>query len=433
MSATMQSETVYDAVIVGGGVAGGTAALLLRQRGCSVALLEKRPLDYYKALCTHFIQPSAVPILRRVGLDHVLEPEASTRTKASFVTSEGVIDTPGGYTDDVATAYAYNLERRVLDPALRARARSEGVDLLDEATVTACRLQADGLWRVEADADTDGARHPRVLRARVVIAADGRRSQMAQWLNNAAVQHDNQRAAVFAQFEGIAAPGGNRSLFILAEREMGFVYPLTGGRTLLSAYVEKDRAAQWRHSADAGAPLLDFFARLAPGLDLAGARLLTPVLGYADYPSQFRRPVCGAVPFIGDAALSLDPMSGVGCGFAMEAAALLDEHLGPALQAQGNSAIGPALDAYASRFDTHFAAHARGIVADSLIAKQPAAQAALYRAVIADPALQRDYLALTGRLITPQAFQRAYFSAHVRSQRAATAHAHPPERASELS
>lgn len=46
---------------------------------------------------------------------------------------------------------------------------------------------------------------------------------------------------------------------------MGFVYPLTGGRTLLSAYVEKDRAAQWRHSADAGAPLLDFFARLAPG------------------------------------------------------------------------------------------------------------------------------------------------------------------------
>lgn len=90
----MQSETVYDAVIVGGGVAGGTAALLLRQRGCSVALLEKRPLDYYKALCTHFIQPSAVPILRRVGLDHVLEPEASTRTKASFVTSEGVIGTP---------------------------------------------------------------------------------------------------------------------------------------------------------------------------------------------------------------------------------------------------------------------------------------------------------------------------------------------------
>lgn len=426
----MQSETVYDAVIVGGGVAGGTAALLLRQRGCSVALLEKRPLDYYKALCTHFIQPSAVPILRRVGLDHVLEPEASTRTKASFVTSEGVIDTPGGYTDDAATAYAYNLERRVLDPALRARARSEGVDLLDEATVTACRLQGTdcGGWR-----PMPMARGTPACCARVVIAADGRRSQMAQWLNNAAVQHDNQRAAVFAQFEGIAAPGGNRSLFILAEREMGFVYPLTGGRTLLSAYVEKDRAAQWRHSADAGAPLLDFFARLAPGLDLVGARLLTPVLGYADYPSQFRRPVCGAVPFIGDAALSLDPMSGVGCGFAMEAAALLDEHLGPALQAQGNSAIGPALDAYASRFDAHFAAHARGIVADSLIAKQPAAQAALYRAVIADPALQRDYLALTGRLLTPQAFQRAYFSAHVRSQRAATAHAHPPERASELS
>lgn len=428
MSTTARPEMVYDAVIVGGGIAGSTAALLLRQRGYSVALLESRPLSHYKALCTHFIQPSAVPILRRIGLERLLEPEASTRTKAIFVTSEGVIDTPDGYTDDVATAYAYNLERRVLDPALRERAREDGVDLLDKAVATACRVEGSGLWQVEVD----GARHPGVLRARAVIAADGRRSRMAQWLNNPTVQHDNQRAAVFAHFEGIAVPRDNRSLFILSESEMGFVYPLTAGRTLLSAYVEKERAAQWRRSADPAAALIDFFARIAPELELANADLVAPVLGYADYPSQFRRPVSSSVPFIGDAALSLDPMSGVGCGFAMEAAALLDESLGPALQARTDSDISSALEAYALRFDARFAAHARGIVADSLIAKQPAAQAALYRSLIADPALQRDYLALTGRLITPQTFQRAYFSSHIRMQRAATSVARQPTRASAL-
>ena len=38
----------YDAIVVGGGVAGGTAAILLAQAGWSVALVEKRPFPRRK-------------------------------------------------------------------------------------------------------------------------------------------------------------------------------------------------------------------------------------------------------------------------------------------------------------------------------------------------------------------------------------------------
>ena len=51
-----------DVVVVGASIAGCTAARLLAQQGAEVTLVEKRPdLDAYKVVCTHYIQPSALP------------------------------------------------------------------------------------------------------------------------------------------------------------------------------------------------------------------------------------------------------------------------------------------------------------------------------------------------------------------------------------
>jgi menaquinone-9 beta-reductase len=62
-------EKTYDAAVVGASIAGCTAAILLAREGASVALIERHnDPDAYKALCTHFIQPSAVPTMERLGL-----------------------------------------------------------------------------------------------------------------------------------------------------------------------------------------------------------------------------------------------------------------------------------------------------------------------------------------------------------------------------
>jgi NADPH-dependent 2,4-dienoyl-CoA reductase/sulfur reductase-like enzyme len=46
----------YDAVVVGGSVAGCTAATFLGRQGARVALLERSPKeDAYKVICTHAI------------------------------------------------------------------------------------------------------------------------------------------------------------------------------------------------------------------------------------------------------------------------------------------------------------------------------------------------------------------------------------------
>ena len=112
----------YDVIIAGGSIAGCVLALRYARYNLRVAILEQKsaPTDY-KTLCTHFVQPMALPILRELGLDSPLEQAGALPTKAAFWTPAGWIDPPDGYGKDGSTAHAYNIERRLLDPFLRAR------------------------------------------------------------------------------------------------------------------------------------------------------------------------------------------------------------------------------------------------------------------------------------------------------------------------
>src|SRR5207249_400534 len=125
-------------------------------------------------------------------------------------------------------------------------------------------------WTLDTAGGAGGAGGRR-FRARLVVAADGRESQLARRLDNPTTRHANERAARFGYFAGIDVPPEHRSLFILHEREMAFVYPLVGGRTLLSLYIEKPRAERWRRSSEPMAEFLRFFGGLPDVPPVAGA------------------------------------------------------------------------------------------------------------------------------------------------------------------
>src|SRR5512135_3097572 len=68
----------YDVVIVGAGLAGCTAAILFGRQGLRVAVVEAhRNAATFKRACTHYIQPSALPTLRRLGLDELSKPSVA--------------------------------------------------------------------------------------------------------------------------------------------------------------------------------------------------------------------------------------------------------------------------------------------------------------------------------------------------------------------
>lgn len=414
----------FDALIIGSGVAGTASAILLRQLGWRVRVCEsKSGPQHYKKLCTHFIQPAAMPVLHRLGLAELAEPMHSVRTQATFITDSGSIDSEHGYGAD-GQGFALNLERSVFDPALRRQANANDIEIGYGERVTQVQRSADG-WAVTVMRDGQ----PREFTCRLLVAADGRNSTMASLLGNPCEEHENQRATFFAYCHGIAAPAQHRSLFALHRQGMAFLYPLVGERTLLSAYIDKTTAKAWQ-AGDSQSALIEYFASV-PGMPALDQVVFeTPIYGYQDYPSRLRQPVYQDVAFVGDAALSLDPMSGVGCSFALLSAALLADSVAPV--DPSNAAAEPASwHAYAHSFQAFFPAHARGIIADSRIVKEDAVQQAVYRTIIDDPLLQRRYLDLTGRLITPAAFQSAFLLSKIR-QRSALEKApvtpdHPPE------
>ena len=398
---TLSSDEQLDVAVVGASISGCATAIRFSQMGHRVAVFEKKTLDehYHKRLCTHFMQPNGAPELDRLGLAHLREPAWSVATKAVFVTPGGVIEGPGGYLPDQPDSYALNLERRVLDPALRAAAREHGVEFFDGTSVEAVTEDASG-WTLDALGESGSHR----VRARLLVAADGRMSRLAKEIGNPAETHPNERACLFGYFSGIPAAEGNRSIFVMYEHDLACTYPLVGGRTLLVLFAEKSRVEGWGNREERHRHFVKYFDDLPEGPSMAHAVPESELLGYTDYPGQVRQTVLGSVPFVGDAAVSLDPMSGVGCGFALASANLLaDAFEGRTLEP---AEVKGALEDYRQRFADTIGPHLEGICADSLIGKNEAFRRKMFQAISGSADLTQKYLAITGRLVAPGGFNQ---------------------------
>lgn len=390
-----------DVAVVGGSIAGLATAIRFSQMGHRAAVLEKKAMndEAYKRLCTHFMQPNGVPLLAGLGVDHLREPAWSVATKAVFVTPGGLIEGPGGYLPEQPDSYALNLERRVLDPALRAAAREQGVLFSDGVTVESIEEGEFG-WILE----THGGAGTRQVKAQLVVAADGRRSTLAKELGNPTESHPNERACLFGYFTGIETSATKRSIFIMHDRDLACVYPLIEGRTLLVLFAEKSRVAGWYGKEERLRQFLNYFDVLPEAPSMAKAEPRSELLGYTDYPALIREPVLKSIPFVGDAAMSLDPMSGVGCGFALSSADLLASSFTGRSLAKADLKVG--LDEYRQRYAEVIGPHVKGICADALIGKNEAFRRKMFKTISGSPELSQKYLAITGRLLPPDDFNQ---------------------------
>ncbi|TDJ60881.1 MAG: FAD-dependent oxidoreductase, partial [Proteobacteria bacterium] len=85
----------FDVAVIGGAIAGCTAAILFAREGLKVALVERHGTGAgFKQLCTHFIQPSATQTIRRLGLAEKIEAAGAIRNAVDMWTPWGWIDEP---------------------------------------------------------------------------------------------------------------------------------------------------------------------------------------------------------------------------------------------------------------------------------------------------------------------------------------------------
>lgn len=173
----MELRPYYETVIVGGGLAGLAASILLARNGRQVALFEKESYPFHK-VCGEYISMESWDFLRRLGID--LQKENPPRINKLLLTA------PNG--NSVTTPLplgGFGISRYRLDDQLAVIARSEGVDLFENTVIE----QVD----FEEDSFIVHLRGGRQTRALVCCGAYGKRSRLDISLNREFLKSQDKR------------------------------------------------------------------------------------------------------------------------------------------------------------------------------------------------------------------------------------------------
>ncbi|MDE3069823.1 MAG: NAD(P)/FAD-dependent oxidoreductase [Acidobacteriota bacterium] len=324
----------YDAVIVGASLAGCATAIGLGRAGARVALIEqRREAGAFKRVCSHYIQSSAVPALERLGLLEQMLAAGAVRSRIRMWTRWGWIEPAR----ESAVPSGVNLRRELLDPMIReVAAGTEGVDLVlglgaEELLYDTGRDGSGSVCGVRARA-RDGARL--TFEAQLVVGADGRGSRTARLAGVPAKRVAHRRFAYGAYFAGPPPDGAPDSSFWLLDPHMAAAFPTDGGLTFYAVMPTMEMLPQFR--ADPEGSLRAFVASLpdAPPIERCGVVETGDeqrVQGKIDMTNVAHAPTAPGLALVGDAALAIDPLWGVGCGWALQSAEWLAESVGPAL------------------------------------------------------------------------------------------------------
>lgn len=344
----------YDAVVVGASLAGCTAATLIARAGLRVALVEKSPdPDAYKRICSHFIQASAVATLERLGVLEELEVMGALRSRARLWTRWGWILPPASS----RVPASLNMRRERLDPFLRRlAAETPGVELIAGATAEQLVRGSDGAVAGVVARFRGG--EAVTLSAPLTIGADGRDSRVGELSQVKARRLPHGRFAYAAYYEGPPPEGSPDGSLWLLDPQMAAAFPTDEGLTMYACMPTHDRLSEFKR--DLPRALESFVSDIPDAPPILASRRVGPVQGKIDMTNVLRSPTAPGLAFAGDAAAALDPLWGVGCGFALQTAGWLADAVAPALR--GEQPLADGLQAYRQRYAEGLREHIAALV-----------------------------------------------------------------------
>jgi menaquinone-9 beta-reductase len=382
----------YDVAIVGASLAGCTAAILLGRSGARVALVEKSPdPKSFKRVCTHYIQSSGVRPLERMGLIEPMMQAGALRSRPCAWTRWGWVEPPA--TSRLPSGI--NLRRERLDPLIRSTAaETPGVELILGHTVQ--ELIYDGEL-VSGVKTRDPHGQTLELRARLVVGADGRGSRVAKLAKVDTKTSPHGRFAYGGYFDGPQPARYPDSALWLLDPDMVGAFPTDSGLIFYAVMPAMERLPEFRE--DPAAAVQRFIAAIPDAPPIAESRLVGEMTGKIDMTNVINTPTAPGLGLVGDAASAVDPLWGVGCGFALQSSEWLADSVAPALA--GVEPLERGLQRYRRRHSRGLKGHTREILNYATGRKINLGEKLFFSAASYDERTARIFEAFGSRNVSP--------------------------------
>lgn len=387
-------SAAYDAVVVGGSLAGCATAIQLGRAGLRVAVVEKQPdPQAYKRMCSHFIQASGVPAIERLGLLEPMEAAGAVRPGVHAWTRWGWIEAP-----PERAARGINLRRELLDPLVRETATgTPGVEMLLGWSAESLLRESGGFSGVVVR-NREG--EERELRGRLTVGADGRDSKIAELSGVPVKTYPHNRFAYGGYFEGPPIKHAPDGMMWFLDPHWAAAFPTDGDLTFYAAMPTKDRLPEFKRDPEGA--LVRFLADVPEPPPIRDSRAIEPVIGKIEMTNRMRKPVAPGLALIGDAALATDPLFGVGCGWAFQSAEWLSDSVLPALQ--GEESLEQGLERYKRRHARELGGHAFFIHDYANGRRLNPAERLMFSAAARDPKAAEMFDRFGTRQLRPQEF-----------------------------
>lgn len=312
-----------DVIVVGGGPAGAAAGAALAARGVTVAIVTTARGNLVRIGET--VPPTIMQPLTRLGVHDEFLADGHIAAPGTVVCWGG--DEPYE-TDSITNPYGHgwHLDRPRFDTMLLTAAVRAGAQMHQLASFGTVEHGPEG-WNVEV-----GERHG--VRAPLLVDATGRSARIAT--RHGATRRREDRLIGLVRF-GAARTHDRRTVIEACEQGWWYASVLPGGRAVTAFMTDADllptsrvgRQQHWARCLAKSVLVREVMASAAGPLQLHAAAAVTAALSV----SASRNWVA-----VGDAARTLDPLSGQGltaaCQSAIRAAeALIDRRRASALSA----------------------------------------------------------------------------------------------------
>ncbi len=300
----MANNKKWDLIIIGGGLAGLTAALHLSKYNCNVCLIEKNEYPHHK-VCGEYVSNEVLPYLRSLNIDP-FSAEAKKITKFELTDTKGIpikVDLPLG---------GFGLSRFAFDNLLFQSLKSK-------ATVVFDTVEKIDFVENQFSVSTQGKD---VYKADFVAGAFGKRSNIDSFLKRDFMKQKSSWLAVKNHFEydfpedTVALHNFNGGYCGLSKTETNVVNACY--LTTFKSFKKYGDIEKFQEQELSKNPFLNkFFNEATP--------IFKKPLTISQISFHKKKPVENHIFMIGDSAGLIHPLCGNGMAMAIKSAQIFSE------------------------------------------------------------------------------------------------------------